>query len=230
VPTLIDRAQIKVTRLVATPQLGHSVIDRLRGSDMLYLLGFFSADTRRSRVAIVTGASRAIRARHRLRAGQVSGPTSLSGSPAGSRRWSRVAPDVLAHGRQALALACDVVDARVTEALAQDREEVGRSSCSHNSGYRIRAPLEDLPLRMGRQLGARRHPHKASIASRRPRARDDPGSGGRTSFQLGGRRTGRGIVCACYCLRPMQAVTVLTQSLARNGPARITQPVAPGPL
>src|SRR6267378_3658515 len=58
-----------------------------------------------------------------------------------------VATAVRAEGRRALAVACDVGDARqVDHAVARTVETFGRIDILvNNAGYRIRSPLEDLP-------------------------------------------------------------------------------------
>jgi len=58
-----------------------------------------------------------------------------------------VADLVRAEGRRALAVACDVGDARqVDGVVAQTLETFGRIDILvNNAGYRIRSPLEDLP-------------------------------------------------------------------------------------
>ena len=105
----------------------------------------FSADTLRDRVAIVTGASQGIGRAIAVELAKVGAHV-----VACSRRLpslETVAAEVRAQGRQALALACDVGDAgQVEEAVARTVKTFGRIDLLvNNAGYRIRAPLEDLP-------------------------------------------------------------------------------------
>jgi NAD(P)-dependent dehydrogenase (short-subunit alcohol dehydrogenase family) len=105
----------------------------------------FSADTLRDRVAIVTGASQGIGRAIAVELAKVGAHV-----VACSRRLpslETVAAEVRAQGRQAQALACDVGDARqVDEVVAQTVKMFGRIDLLvNNAGYRIRAPLEDLP-------------------------------------------------------------------------------------
>jgi NAD(P)-dependent dehydrogenase (short-subunit alcohol dehydrogenase family) len=107
----------------------------------------FSADTLEDRVAIVTGASQGI---GRAIAIELAGVGAHV--VACSRRRSTLEPvadAVRAAGRRALALECDVGDARqVDAAVARAVEEFGRIDLLvNNAGYRIRSPLEDLPRR-----------------------------------------------------------------------------------
>lgn len=105
----------------------------------------FSADTLRDRVAIVTGASQGIGRAIAVELAKVGAHV-----VACSRRRAAVdavAGAVRAEGRRALAIACDVGEARqVDEAVAQTVHEFGRIDLLvNNAGYRIRSPLEDLP-------------------------------------------------------------------------------------
>jgi len=105
----------------------------------------FSPDTLRDRVAIVTGASQGIGRAIALELARVGAHV-----VACSRRRAALEPvadEVRAAGRRALAVACDVGDARqVDEAVARTLDLFGRIDLLvNNAGYRIRAPLETLP-------------------------------------------------------------------------------------
>jgi NAD(P)-dependent dehydrogenase (short-subunit alcohol dehydrogenase family) len=105
----------------------------------------FSADTLRDRVAIVTGASQGIGRAIAVELARVGADV-----VACSRRKDALEPvadRVRAEGRRALAVACDVGDARqVDGVVAQTLETFGRIDILvNNAGYRIRSPLEDLP-------------------------------------------------------------------------------------
>src|SRR5947207_9790403 len=105
----------------------------------------FSADTFRDRVAIVTGASQGIGRAVAVELGKVGAHV-----VACSRRPEAlevVADQVRAQGRRALAVACDVSDAKqVDGVIAQTVEAFGRIDLLvNNAAYRIRSPLEDLP-------------------------------------------------------------------------------------
>src|SRR5919108_6512077 len=99
----------------------------------------FTADTLRDRVAIVTGASQGIGRAIALELAKVGAHV-----VACSRRRAAVetvAAEVRAHGRRALALACDVGDAaHVDDVVARTLDEFGRVDLLvNNAGYRIRA-------------------------------------------------------------------------------------------
>jgi 3-oxoacyl-[acyl-carrier protein] reductase len=105
----------------------------------------FSADTLRDRVAIVTGASQGIGRAIAVELARVGADV-----VACSRRkdaLESVADLARAEGRRALAVECDVGDARqVDGAVARTLDEFGRIDILvNNAGYRIRSPLEDLP-------------------------------------------------------------------------------------
>ena len=105
----------------------------------------FSADTLRDRVAIVTGASQGIGRAIAVELARVGAHVAVC-----SRRKDALEPVadlVRAEGRRALAVACDVGDARqVDGVVAQTLEAFGRIDILvNNAGYRIRSPLEDLP-------------------------------------------------------------------------------------
>jgi NAD(P)-dependent dehydrogenase (short-subunit alcohol dehydrogenase family) len=105
----------------------------------------FSADTLHDRVAIVTGASQGIGRAIAVELARVGAHVAMC-----SRRKDALEPVaaiVRAEGRRALAIACDVGDARQIDAVvAQTLSEFGRIDILvNNAGYRIRASLEDLP-------------------------------------------------------------------------------------
>jgi NAD(P)-dependent dehydrogenase (short-subunit alcohol dehydrogenase family) len=105
----------------------------------------FTADTLRDRVAIVTGASQGIGRAIAVELARVGADVVVC-----SRRLAALKPvadEVRAAGRRALAVECDVVDAaQVDDVVAQTTGAFGRIDVLvNNAGYRIRAPLEDLP-------------------------------------------------------------------------------------
>jgi NAD(P)-dependent dehydrogenase (short-subunit alcohol dehydrogenase family) len=105
----------------------------------------FSADTLRDRVAIVTGASQGIGRAIAVELARVGAHVAVL-----SRRREALEPVadlVRAEGRRALAVECDVGDARqVDAAVARTLDAFGRIDILvNNAGYRIRVPLEDLP-------------------------------------------------------------------------------------
>ena len=105
----------------------------------------FSADTLRDRVAIVTGASQGIGRAIALELARVGADMVVcSRRPAALKP---VADDIRAAGRRALAIECDVADARqVDDVVAQTLGAFGRIDLLvNNAGYRIRSPLENLP-------------------------------------------------------------------------------------
>ena len=190
----------------------------------------FSADTLRDRVAIVTGASQGIGRAIAVELAKVGAHV-----VACSRRLpslETVAAEVRAQGRQALALACDVGDAgQVEEAVARTVKTFGRIDLLvNNAGYRIRAPLEDLPRQ---EWDAMVQTNLTGVflfsqAAGRVMIRQRAGKIVNVS-SVAGRTGSRGM--ACYAATKA-AVNVLTKSLgaewAKHG---ITvNAVAPGPV
>src|SRR5215470_16830285 len=105
----------------------------------------FTSDTLQDRIAIVTGASQGIGRAIAVELAAVGAHVVVA-----SRRGPALEPvadAVRARGRRALALACDVGDARqVDDVVARTLKEFGRIDLLvNNAGYRIRAPFEDLP-------------------------------------------------------------------------------------
>jgi 3-oxoacyl-[acyl-carrier protein] reductase len=190
----------------------------------------FSADTLRDRVAIVTGASQGIGRAIAVELAKVGAHVVVC-----SRRLPSLEPvaaEVRAQGRQALGLACDVGDARqVDEAVTQTVKTFGRIDLLvNNAGYRIRAPLEDLPRQ---EWDAMVQTNLTGVflfsqAAGRVMIRQRAGKIVNVS-SVAGRTGSRGM--ACYAATKA-AVNVLTQSLgaewAKHG---ITvNAVAPGPV
>ena len=190
----------------------------------------FSADTLRDRVAIVTGASQGIGRAIAVELAKVGAHV-----VACSRRLpslETVAAEVRAQGRQALAFACDVGDAgQVEEAVARTVKTFGRIDLLvNNAGYRIRAPLEDLPRQ---EWDAMVQTNLTGVflfsqAAGRVMIRQRAGKIVNVS-SVAGRTGSRGM--ACYAATKA-AVNVLTKSLgaewAKHG---ITvNAVAPGPV
>ena len=105
----------------------------------------FSADTLHDRVALVTGAGQGIGRAIAVELAKVGAHVVACG-----RRLpplQEVADAVCASGRRALAVACDVGDARqVDDLVARTLDGFGRIDLLvNNAGYRIRSPFEDLP-------------------------------------------------------------------------------------
>ncbi len=190
----------------------------------------FAADTLRDRVAIVTGASQGIGRAIAVELAKVGAHVVVC-----SRRLPSLEPvaaEVRAQGRQALALACDVGDAgQVEEAVARTVKTFGRIDLLvNNAGYRIRAPLEDLPRQ---EWDAMVQTNLTGVflfsqAAGRVMIRQRAGKIVNVS-SVAGRTGSRGM--ACYAATKA-AVNVLTQSLgaewAKHG---ITvNAVAPGPV
>jgi len=105
----------------------------------------FSSDTLRDRVAIVTGASQGIGRAIAVELAKVGAHVVVC-----SRRRDALEPvadAVRAEGRKALAVACDVGDAKQVDAVvARTLETFGRIDLLvNNAGYRIRARFEELP-------------------------------------------------------------------------------------
>ena len=96
-------------------------------------------------MAIVTGASQGIGRAIAVELARVGAHVvALSRRPS---TLETVADQVRAEGRRALALACDVADARqVDDAVARTIDAFGRIDLLvNNAGYRIRSRVEDLP-------------------------------------------------------------------------------------
>jgi NAD(P)-dependent dehydrogenase (short-subunit alcohol dehydrogenase family) len=105
----------------------------------------FTADTLRDRVAIVTGASQGIGRAIAVELARVGADVVVcSRRPAALKP---VADEILALGRRALVVECDVADARqVDDAVGRATGVFGRIDLLvNNAGYRIRSPLEALP-------------------------------------------------------------------------------------
>jgi 3-oxoacyl-[acyl-carrier protein] reductase len=106
----------------------------------------FTADTLRDRVALVTGASQGIGRAIALELARVGAHVVVCSRRPGA--LEPLATAIRAHGRQALALVCDVGDAaQVDDAVTQARQTFGRIDLLiNNAAYRIRGPFEQLPV------------------------------------------------------------------------------------
>src|SRR4029453_17839619 len=104
----------------------------------------FSADTLHDRVAVVTGASQGIGRAIAVELARVGAHVVVCSRRA--EALEPVATAVRAEGRRALAVACDVGDARqVDRAVARTVETFGRIDILvNNADYRMRSPLEAL--------------------------------------------------------------------------------------
>jgi NAD(P)-dependent dehydrogenase (short-subunit alcohol dehydrogenase family) len=190
----------------------------------------FSPDTLRDRVAIVTGASQGIGRAIALELARVGAHVVACGRRRAA--LEPVADEVRAAGRRALAVACDVGDARqVDEAVARTLDMFGRIDLLvNNAGYRIRAPLESLP----------RHEWDAMVGTNLTGVFLFSQAVGRVMIrQRGGKIVNVTSVAGRNGVRGMAAyaaakagVTVLTQSLgAEWAKYGITvNAVAPGPV
>jgi NAD(P)-dependent dehydrogenase (short-subunit alcohol dehydrogenase family) len=182
------------------------------------------------RVAIVTGASQGIGRAIAVELAKAGAHVAVS-----SRRLAAlqtVAEAVRAHGRRALAVPCDVGDAEQVDAMvARALETFGRIDLLvNNAGYRIRAPLDQLPRG---EWDAMVRTNLTGVflccqAAGRVMIRQRSGKIVNVS-SVAGRTGSRGM--AAYAATKA-GVTVLTQSLgaewARHG---ITvNAVAPGPV
>jgi NAD(P)-dependent dehydrogenase (short-subunit alcohol dehydrogenase family) len=105
----------------------------------------FARDALADRIAIVTGAGQGIGRAIAVELAKVGAHVVACGRRA--EPLERTAELVRAQGRRALALACDVGDAgQVDGVVARTVSEFGRIDVLvNNAGYRIRAPLADLP-------------------------------------------------------------------------------------
>jgi len=190
----------------------------------------FSADTLQDRVAIVTGASQGIGRAIALELARVGADMVVcSRRPAALKP---VADDIRAAGRRALAIECDVADARqVDDVVAQTLGAFGRIDLLvNNAGYRIRSPLENL----------RRHEWDAMVGTNLTGVFLFSQAVGRVMIrQHGGKIVNVTSVAGRTGTRGMAAyaaakagVTVLTQSLgAEWAKYGITvNAVAPGPV
>jgi 3-oxoacyl-[acyl-carrier protein] reductase len=106
----------------------------------------FAADTLRDRVALVTGASQGIGRAIALELARVGAHVVVCSRRAGA--LESLATAIRAHGRQALAIVCDVGEAaQVDHAVTRTLQTFGRIDILvNNAAYRIRGPFEQLPV------------------------------------------------------------------------------------
>jgi NAD(P)-dependent dehydrogenase (short-subunit alcohol dehydrogenase family) len=190
----------------------------------------FSADTLRDRVAIVTGASQGIGRAIAVELAKVGAHVVACSRRADA--LEAVAAEVRAHGRRALAVACDVGDAgQVDAAVARTLGTFGRIDLLvNNAGYRIRAPLEDLPCEEWEAMVRINLTGVFLFSQAVGRVMIKQGGGKIVNVSsVAGRNGVRGM--AAYAAAKA-GVTVLTQSLgaewAKHGV--IVNAVAPGPV
>ena len=105
----------------------------------------FSSDALQDRVAIVTGAGQGIGRAIAVELAKVG--AHVVGCGRRLAGLTSTAEAVRAHGRQGLALTCDVADAaQVDHVVAETARAFGRIDLLvNNAGYRIRCPLDKLP-------------------------------------------------------------------------------------
>ena len=105
----------------------------------------FSSEELRDQVAIVTGAGQGIGRAIAVELAKVGAHVVACGRR--PQPLEAAAEAVRVHGRRALALSCDVSEAREVEhVVTETLREFGRIDLLvNNAGYRIRAPLDQLP-------------------------------------------------------------------------------------
>ena len=190
----------------------------------------FSSDTLRDRVAVVTGASQGIGRAIAVEMAKVGAHVTVV-----SRRpdaLASVADAVRAQGRRAVAVPCDVGDARqVDDVIAHTVAELGRVDILvNNAGYRIRARFEELPRSEWDAMLATNLTGVAMLSQAAGRVMIKQGGGAIVNVtSVAGRSGSRGM--AAYAAAKA-GVTALTQSLgaewAKYG-IRVNA-VAPGPV